>query len=387
MTEMIPTTTSPRIDALITVPNFEGNRSWSHLLDGVRRRAVQLDELGYDGIWLGEHHFVIDSSDAVPNPLLLAADLATRTSKIRLCTGGLTATTWHPVRLAEDIAMLDHFCQGRLDVGFIRGLAPFEINNLNPAADRANNEKNMAIFVENMEIVKLALSHDYFEWKGEQYTLPTPGIKMRTPNTAFTDETGEMVKLSIFPRAFTQPMPTLWSLTDSLSGAVNAAELGLGVVTWFPTGDVLREMMAAHRDGLSRSLGVPVVLGDRFAINRKTIVAPTDAEAREIAEPLVARLFNGFGGLRSRQVWFDKHEDAQDPKFEGISPFDLLMDRDHLLVGSPETVIARMKSMTEAYSIKHWLASFNLAGLSDEHRDRSIELFGREVLPAFRKSL
>ena len=71
--------------------------------------------------------------------------------------GAVTLTTWHPLRLAEDLAMLDHFCNGRLDIGLSRGILPIEIINLNPDADRSNPARSQAIFAENLEISETRL--------------------------------------------------------------------------------------------------------------------------------------------------------------------------------------------------------------------------------------
>src|SRR3954466_9257248 len=91
-------------------------RSWPELLEEARRRVALADELGFDGAWFGEHHFDAEGSDQCPNPVLLCADLAARTERIRLGMAAVSLPLWHPIRLAEDLAMLDHFSRGRVDV-------------------------------------------------------------------------------------------------------------------------------------------------------------------------------------------------------------------------------------------------------------------------------
>ena len=73
-----------KIDLLYALTNRSGELSWHEVLEATRRHAVTADESGFDRIWLGEHHFDTDGTDASPNPIMLATDLAARTNRIRL---------------------------------------------------------------------------------------------------------------------------------------------------------------------------------------------------------------------------------------------------------------------------------------------------------------
>src|SRR5262245_3822549 len=163
-----------RFDLFHVLSNRGRTKPWDELLDETRQRTELGDELGYDGIWLGEHHYDGEGSDQLPNPVMMHADLAARTQRIRLGIAAIGLPLWHPVRLAEDLAMLDHFSKGRVDVAFSRGILPGEIMNINPEADRRNEEKSRAIFQENLDIVKKAWTEDPFRHHGERFTLPWP---------------------------------------------------------------------------------------------------------------------------------------------------------------------------------------------------------------------
>ncbi|MDF2444743.1 MAG: hypothetical protein JWR01_2946, partial [Subtercola sp.] len=104
-----------RFDVSTVLANPGRKKLWSELLDDVRERAELADAYGFDGLWIGEHHFNAEGDDNLPNPVLLAADLAARTTRIRLGMGAVALPSWHPIRLAEDLAMLDHFSNGRVD--------------------------------------------------------------------------------------------------------------------------------------------------------------------------------------------------------------------------------------------------------------------------------
>ncbi len=379
---------SPRVDLSLKLSNREGRENWSELLAMARGRAQTADALGYHGVWLGEHHFERDGSDVVPNPVMLGADLAARTERMRICMGAVTATVWHPLRLAEDLAMLDHFSRGRLEVAFSRGIAASEIVNLNPEADRrGSQETSKAIWHENLEIVRRAWSEDKFNWQGERHTFPQPGIQYKSAPGApkregYTDENGEMVKMSLAPRPLQSPTPPMWSVTETEGGFTEAAEAGLGAITWYPTGKRLRGLLELHRDTVARKTGRKLQLGENCALSRLTLVAKTDAEARERFEPALNDHYEFIYNARKENVWLDEGEDPNDPSLEGVKPFELLMERNHLLVGSPETVVERIKGFGKSHGIRHWLISTTMPGVDPAAADESIELFGQEVLPA-----
>ena len=101
-----------------------GAETPADVLDNVREQVVLAEELGYDAVWMGEHHFGPYDLGDLPNPILVGADLAVRTSRIRIGQMANIAPWWHPIRLAEDLAILDNLTRGRVDVGFGRGIWP-----------------------------------------------------------------------------------------------------------------------------------------------------------------------------------------------------------------------------------------------------------------------
>ena len=112
-----------RFGVFTTVADSAGEATTpAQLLDNLREQVVLAEELGYDAIWLGEHHFGPYEAGDIPNPILLGADLAARTSRIRIGQMANIAVWWHPIRLAEDLAILDNLTKGRIEVGFGRGI-------------------------------------------------------------------------------------------------------------------------------------------------------------------------------------------------------------------------------------------------------------------------
>src|SRR6266536_3139546 len=138
------------------------------------------EALGFDGIWLTERHFSppwgsTPVSSIGSAPLLLATAIATRTSRLRIGTAVLLLPLGHPVRLAEEVATLDHLSQGRLDLGIGRSSFPraYEGYNIPYAESRAR-------FQEYLDVMRFAWTQSPFSYTGTFYTcrdievLPKP---------------------------------------------------------------------------------------------------------------------------------------------------------------------------------------------------------------------
>ncbi|MFA3877977.1 LLM class flavin-dependent oxidoreductase [Streptomyces sp. MMCC 100] len=379
------------IDLLYALTNRSGDMTWHEVMQQTRRHVVAADRLGYDRVWLGEHHFDADGTDASPNPVMLAADLAARTERIRFGMAAVSLTLWHPLRLAEDLAVLDHFSEGRLDVAFGRGILPIEVMNLNPAADRWNGSDNSReIFDEHLEIVRGIWTKDPFSWSGNRYTFPEPGTKfIHSPGARMPEgwvgENDELVAFGMTPKPFQQPTPPQFAVTESVEGFLSAARNDLRPITWYPTGRVLRNLFERYRDEVRATTGVTPALGEGCGVLRLCLVAETDEEARRIAEPGVVEFFDFLCKVRGIGVWLDADEDPEDERFRRMDPWELLMERDHLMIGSPESVAERMSRMTESHGIQNWLLQMGFPGIGTADVDRSMEIFAREVMPRVRK--
>jgi alkanesulfonate monooxygenase SsuD/methylene tetrahydromethanopterin reductase-like flavin-dependent oxidoreductase (luciferase family) len=373
-----------RFDLLHVLSNPGRTRAWKDLVDETRRRAELADELGLDGMWFGEHHFDAPGFDACPNPVMLAADLAGRTTRLRLGLAAVTLTLWHPVRLAEDLAMLDQFSDGRLDVAFSRGILAGEILNLNPEADRSDEGRSRAIFAENLEIVRRAWTTDPFSWHGERYQLPWPGTSW--PGDAYAsyhDESGHLHGLAIVPQPHQQPMPPLYAVSENTAGFRLAAQQGLGTITAFPTRAVLANMRRAYFEEAERVGLAPAQR--RSTLTKSCAIADTDAEARRLVEDNVISLFELIKQVRGLRAWLDEGEDPDDRALSAMNGFDLMLERDHLMVGSPESVTERLIRLHETHGLDHIILS--MGRLGGDEGERSLRLLADEVIPAVRRAL
>ena len=150
--------------------NFN-KKKYSEVLKDVREIASFLDQSkNFETIWLSEHHLQTTQNwtmECIPNPMMLGTDLAARTENINIGLAAAIITFHNPIRLAEDIAMLDNMSDGRLMVGVGRGVFGKEAIHMNVEADLKDQPKNFRLFVETLKILREAWSKEYFSHHGE----------------------------------------------------------------------------------------------------------------------------------------------------------------------------------------------------------------------------
>ncbi|MFC7766047.1 LLM class flavin-dependent oxidoreductase [Leucobacter soli] len=189
--------------------------------------------------------------------------------------------------------------------------------------------------------------------------------------------------MSIVPKPVQSPMPPLWNVGDSDDSIRFAARESMGAITWLLSDKSLPRMFELYRDE-SSAHGVERRLGEDLGLLRVCVVAPTDAEARALAEPSVERLYRDYlGGLRGRSIYADPGE-VLGSDVDDVSWFDFLDERGHLLVGSPETVTAHLKQYEDTVGLERILLLTWLPALTSAQIQESLRLFGAEVMPHFR---
>jgi len=161
--------------------------------------AQLAEHLGYHGVLLAEHHFT--NYCAIPNPLMLAAAIGQRTSRLRIGTAVIVLPLHNPVRLAEDIAEADQLTGGRLEIGFGRGYAPYEFAPL--GLDLEDSAAAMAAGLDVLD--KL--------WSG--------------PDVSNQDGRWPFPAITITPRPVQRPRPPAWYACGSARSFATALERGL----------------------------------------------------------------------------------------------------------------------------------------------------------------
>jgi len=362
------------------------NGPYEDVLNQIRETATLCDGAGFHSIWLTEHHFGYYNRANLPNPLLLAADLAARTQSIRLGLASATIPLWHPVRLAEDIGLLDQISGGRLEFGVGRGNHGVEALNLNPVADPRDPERNYAVFAETIEIAKRALSQETFSYKGEIYEFPRPGFTWDKAHTVENPDyidpvTGEVTQLSIIPRSIQQPHPPLWQMVDSARSIKFGAENGLGVIMWRPPVEKLKGHFRHYRS-TAKAVGRSLAIGEGCGVMRDTFVAKSMRAAREVAGKAVMATLN-WSNWRGPSIYLAPNEELS-KETESVLKDELTYEWVHprcLLFGEPPYVVDRLLELREATQLELVLITSDWRGFDHRSRMKSLDLFAEHVLP------
>jgi alkanesulfonate monooxygenase SsuD/methylene tetrahydromethanopterin reductase-like flavin-dependent oxidoreductase (luciferase family) len=369
--------------AFTTVAGSAGeDTSAEEHIDNLRQQTILAEELGFEAMWLGEHHFGPYGVGDLPNPILLGADLAARTSRIRIGQMANIAPWWHPIRLAEDLAMLDNMSRGRLEVGFGRGIWPYEGPQFHPNADPRKDKENRELFTETVEVVREIWTNEYFEHQGNNYTFPADDTVFshpKYPSNPAWQEGDRVKKLRVTPRPYQKPHPPLWMTVSTDRSVTTAAELGLKACYWQPPVHRIRQRMELYAQVRTELEGRPFGLGEDQAVMRSTYVASSMEEARRDAEEGIMSAFIFNDPFRGRQVFTNPGEDlGPDVKLD----WDFLEPRT-LLVGSPENVIEKIEELQEVCSLEYLLVSFSHTGLPVGKSLRNLENFATKVMPHF----
>ena len=372
-----------RFAAFTTVAASSGEATDSAgLLDNLRQQTILAEELGFEAIWLGEHHFTPFGVGDLPNPILLGADLAARTSRIRIGQMANIATWWHPIRLAEDLAILDNMSGGRLEVGFGRGIWPYEGPQFHPNADPRKDMENRELFQETVEIVRKIWSNEYFAHQGSNYTFPAPDTAFSHPSLAADpawQDGNRVTKLRVTPRPYQNPHPPLWMTVSTDRSVTTAAEMGLKACYWQPPPLRIRQRMELYAEVRTNLEGRPFRLGEDQAVMRSTYVATSMEEARRDAERGIMSAFIFNDPFRGRQVFTNPGEDL-DPEVK--LDWDFLEPRT-LLVGSPDNVAEKIQELQEVCNLGYLLVEFAHSGIPQRKILRNLENFATKVMPRF----
>jgi alkanesulfonate monooxygenase SsuD/methylene tetrahydromethanopterin reductase-like flavin-dependent oxidoreductase (luciferase family) len=220
------------------------------------RRAVLADQLGFDVFWNSEHHFCLEGSELSPNPLQTQTAVAALTKRIRLGQMANIITWHHPLRLAEQIAILDVLSGGRVDVGLGRGYQSREIDTFGATygASTIDQERARAVYEEVHEILMKAWTEDSFSHVGQFFSVPPSWVKWNHSQTiAYFSEPGRDVdevlklgppdpnaggpeifhgattlrQLSVLPQPVQRPHPPIWEPFASDRSIRYAASHGL----------------------------------------------------------------------------------------------------------------------------------------------------------------
>jgi alkanesulfonate monooxygenase SsuD/methylene tetrahydromethanopterin reductase-like flavin-dependent oxidoreductase (luciferase family) len=350
------------------------NERFIEAFETAARMADAADALGYETLWLAEHHFQHEGYECIPNIPLLAVDLAHRTRRIKIGCAFNIVPTWHPLRLAEDYATADILTGGRLVFGVGRGYHSREVETFgNPMLDA---EANRELFEEQVEVILKAFGQESFSHQGKHYTIP-PDVPYRGYR---------LQELTLVPRPLKQPVE-IWQPIVSgsarsldfmarhgIKGVVSATAEGI-VQRWFAE---YRE--AARRHGRELQLGEDLILGFRMCLDE------TAERAIERARPYFeehAKCMAPLGMLRYSEEHVAAVAARQVQSASAATLENGVRNRTWLC-GPPADIIAYFKELERRYpGLEHVMIAWAL-GTPRDLMIEQLARFAREVMPAFR---
>jgi alkanesulfonate monooxygenase SsuD/methylene tetrahydromethanopterin reductase-like flavin-dependent oxidoreductase (luciferase family) len=361
-------------------------KPYTEILNEAREIAKYCDANNWNSIWFTEHHFNHEGMEACPNPLIMCTDIAARTKQIRLGQACNTITFWNPIRLAEDIATLDHLSNGRVEVGIGRGVYGREAVHLNVEADLKDQAKNKRLFQETLSIMKKAWTEKFFNHKGEFYTYPSSNYvwehNMSPPNKEVVDlQTNELKKISVIPQPYQKPHPPITQVVDSVSSIEWAAKNGINCIMWIPTVKTLKKRFEVYKNAKSETEKRDVPMGEGITLVRDMFVAETMEDAKKLAGEHMVNYMKWVCHWRGLGNHMDPGEELPTTKGKtDLLDYEFLHKR-NMLFGTPDYVVEKIKELQAELNLKDLLVWSNFPGVKHEDAMRSIKLFNEEVIP------
>ena len=308
---------------------------------------------------------------------MLCTDIAARTKQIRLGQACNVITFWNPIRLAEDIAALDHLSKGRVEVGIGRGVYGREAVHMNVEADLKDQAKNKRLFQETLTIMKKAWTEKFFKHKGEFYTYPSPNFvwqhNMSLPNEDFMDlKTNQIKKISVIPQPYQKPHPPIWQVVDSASSIEWAAKNGINCIMWIPTVKTLKKRFEIYKNAKSETKKKDIPMGEGISLVRDMFVAETMEDAKKLAGEQMVNYMRWVCHWRGLGNHMDPGEELLQTKGKlDLLNYDFLHKR-NMLFGTPDYVVEKIKELQTELNLQNLLVWSSIPGIKHEDAMRSV---------------
>jgi alkanesulfonate monooxygenase SsuD/methylene tetrahydromethanopterin reductase-like flavin-dependent oxidoreductase (luciferase family) len=318
---------------------------------GMIERLAYVEELGFDWVSVSEHHY--SPRILTPSPIVSAAFIAPHLKRMTIALLGPIVPHSNPVRVAEELAMLDTMAQGRLVVGLLRGTANEAMTyDLNPQEARERTDEGMEL------ILRAWTEPEPFAWQGRHFRYRT---------------------ISIWPRPLQQPHPPTYALGTSRESLEFAARHRLGCGVSYGPFEVMGRATQYYREQCARHGWQPSP--EQILYRANMLVAETDDEAQAMlrAQPSQAP-FAMRAGVRDAIVTLDARNIAgvaRSPVVSGALPTTF--------IGSPDTVVEQVRRCRDVIGAGVLDLSLHPPGSGDlDGLTRALELFGKKVLPRIR---
>ena len=314
------------------------------------RVAEAYDQAGIYGYHLAEHHAT--PLGCATSPGLFLAAMAQRTKTLRFGPMVYLLPFYHPLRLIEEICMLDQMSGGRLDLGVGRGVSPFELAHFGVELKEAQ-----PMYLEAYEVVMKALSSRVLDFEGRYYRFS---------------------RVPVMLEPFQKPHPPLWYGLSNPQSVDWAAKTALNVVS-NAAPEAVRRVTERYRAEWTRLGNDPKRL-PFVGMTRHLVLAESDREALEAGRRSYRRWYESFAFL------WREHKAPLPQTVTYTEDFDGVLENGQAIAGSPETVRKALLKQAAETGVNYFLLRFAFGDLSLAESARSVELFAKHVMPGFEAS-
>ena len=341
--------------------------------------ATTMDRLGYSTFWAAEHRFQREGYECIPNLLMLFVHLAHLTRNIKFGCGFNVAPMWHPLRMAEDFAMADHMTGGRVIFGVGRGYHSRENEVLGAPSTALDNEGNRELFEDQVELILKSFHERSFSHHSANYDIP-PKIPYRGY---------ELEEISLVPRPRYLPVecwqPVVSATARGLDFMAKHSIKGI-IGGGAAAGGATAKVMHAWQDALRR-VGRETELGADLIVGFTYHIAETEQKAIEEARPYFEENMKMFAPLGFvRGLSDDQIEAIADPKrarSANLPTLEQAIEAGSWLCGPPELIIEKLQDVQDRYPGLEEVNVGSVIGTPQSVILEQLELFAREVMPAF----
>jgi alkanesulfonate monooxygenase SsuD/methylene tetrahydromethanopterin reductase-like flavin-dependent oxidoreductase (luciferase family) len=381
-------------------PIGRNNDKYQQMLEEVRAIAQLADEMGFDAMSTTEHHFHSEGYEASVAPLMLYTDLAARTKRIKFASLGLVLPTWDPIRVAEEVAVLDHLTKGRFIAGFARGYQDRWTNVLGqhyhvtgaPMDGSEVDAHNRAVFEEVFKVMKMAWTQDTVRYQSKYYEIPTPyneGIRRWPVAKNWTarfgapgevDENGVVQRICVIPKPYTQPHPPIWqpfSVSEKTIRWCAAEDIVPWILVSHPPS--FRHLCEAYKDEAAKA-GRTLELGQSVGAFRSVHIGNTYTEAYTLGAHAQGtgfiEYFSGFGFFEAYRF----------PGETGPVPntYERMVEAKYELVGTVDDIKRELDDLRKNSHIEWFGWYFDQGLMPWDECKRQLELFATKIMPEFK---
>ena len=351
------------------------NERLIEVFDIAKEAAIFMDELGYDVLWMAEHHFQREGYECIPNLLILSQYLCQFTKRLKFGCGFNILPMWHPIRLAEDYAMVDILTGGRVILGVGRGYHTREVETF--GAPMQDSEGNRQLFEEQFEIMMKAFNEDSFSHKGKNYTIPP-----EVPYRGYTLKDVTLVPRPIHPVEVWQPL-----VSGSERGMDFMAKHGVKGLILGTHADYVDDYMIKFQ-AVNSKYGRDMPLGGNLGLGLWLYLDDTVEKAEKSLQPLFEEHVKFAAPLGMLRYTDDQMKEigpgGVGRHIAAGNDFRDVLDKRAWFAGDTNSTISYLKEIEEKYpGIEQIMIGFPMGETKAQFKEQ-LTRFAKEIMPAFR---